>query len=417
MEAEMELMYVFYNENYIVIPFLQYNSSFFRYILQSGTAVWNPCGRFFRIEDSIFSRCMIQLILGNTIHIKIEENTSGSVEIYNFLHRPWFTGNGSVPVKSSAEIPNKTDQINSALSMKKIQRPDDYTCLIESKIPPDHFSAEWQQKLEVELHSRKYSTQTVKAYIFYNRKFCRTVKKGPADILPGDISLFLSILDTVENLSSSSMNLAISALNFFYINVLKKDIIHEHHRPRNDKRLPSVLSYEEVRDLLSTERNPKHRLLLMLAYSSGLRVSEVVKIRREQIDVNRRVIFIRAGKGRKDRYTVLSERAAAFLNEYFNLFAIDEWVFPGVSNKFPISIRTAQRIFEKSLKNAGIYKLASIHSLRHSFATHLLENGTDIKYIQALLGHSSVRTTERYTHVARKDLLKIQSPLDVIINS
>jgi site-specific recombinase XerD len=143
-----------------------------------------------------------------------------------------------------------------------------------------------------------------------------------------------------------------------------------------------------------------------------LRVSEVVALRREHIDVARKTVFIRSGKGRKDRYTLLSGRAASFLMDYFNVTKVDSWIFPGAENSRHLSIRSAQRIFEKALKNACIGKSVSIHSLRHSFATHLLENGTDIKYIKELLGHVSIRTTERYLHVARRNVLGIQSPLD-----
>jgi site-specific recombinase XerD len=208
------------------------------------------------------------------------------------------------------------------------------------------------------------------------------------------------------------MNLAISAIKFFYGEVLKKDIANEQRRPRQDKRLPAVLSRPEIDRILELEQNPKHRLLLMLTYSSGLRVSEVVALRKEHIDTARQALFVRSGKGRKDRYTLLSGRAARFIAEYCALYRIETWLFPGQSAGRHLSIRSAQNIFDKAVEKAGIGKEISIHSLRHTFATHLLENGTDIRYIQTLLGHSSLRTTERYTHVARRGVLRIQSPLD-----
>jgi site-specific recombinase XerD len=209
------------------------------------------------------------------------------------------------------------------------------------------------------------------------------------------------------------MNLAISAFKFFYSQVLKKNIAQEQHRPRQDKRLPAVLAKSEVKLLLDREKNPKHRLLLMLAYSSGLRVSEVIALKREHIDLNRKTVLIHLGKGRKDRYTLLSDRAAAFIKDYCALYAIDSWLFPGQGASPHLTVRSAQSIFDKALVKAGIQKHGlSIHSLRHTFATHLMENGTDIKYIQTLLGHASLRTTERYTHIARRDVLRIQSPLD-----
>jgi site-specific recombinase XerD len=208
------------------------------------------------------------------------------------------------------------------------------------------------------------------------------------------------------------MNLAISSIGFFYRNVLKNDCLHEQRRPRQDKRLPSILAKQEIGQLFDAVKNPKHRLLLMLAYSSGLRVSEVVALKREQIDLTRKTVFVRGGKGRKDRYTMLSEVASENLREYYKLFAIENWIFPGFPADCHLSIRSAQKIFDKALEKAGIEKNASIHSLRHSFATHLMETGTEVRYIQSLLGHASVKTTERYTHVAKRNVLRVQSPLD-----
>jgi site-specific recombinase XerD len=153
-----------------------------------------------------------------------------------------------------------------------------------------------------------------------------------------------------------------------------------------------------------------------LAYSSGLRVSEVTALKKEDIDLSRKTIFIRSGKGRKDRFTLLSDRAALFIKEYCLLYSIEGWLFPGQPASQHLSIRSAQSIFDKAMQKAGISKNASIHSLRHSFATHLLEGGTKVRYIQELLGHVSIRTTGRYTHVARRSVLRIHSPLDNLLD-
>lgn len=159
----------------------------------------------------------------------------------------------------------------------------------------------------------------------------------------------------------------------------------------------------------------KHRLLLMLVYSSGLRVSEVVALKREHIDLVRRVIHVKLGKGRKDLFTILSEKAADFITQYCVINNIQDWLFPGQQPTRHLTIRSAQHIFDNAVQRAEISKNISIHSLRHTFATHLLESGTDIRYIQSLLGHSSLHTTERYTHIARRNVLNIQSPLDDIL--
>jgi site-specific recombinase XerD len=193
---------------------------------------------------------------------------------------------------------------------------------------------------------------------------------------------------------------------------LKKPIVHERRRPSQDKRLPQILSRQEIRRLLDNEKNLKHRLLLALVYSSGPRVSEAVVLKKENIDFGGKTLFISIAKGRKDRYTLLSDRAAALAKAYRARYQIKGWLFPGGNGHEHLSIRTAQQIFATALRKAGIEKPATIHSLRHRFATHLLENGTDIKYIQAPLGHSSLKTTERYTRIARSAALKIQSPLD-----
>jgi len=152
----------------------------------------------------------------------------------------------------------------------------------------------------------------------------------------------------------------------------------------------------------------------VLVYSAGLRVSEAVALKKEHIDLSRKVIYVRYGKGRKDRCTLLSEKVALLMTEYCALYNIENWLFPGQSAARHLSIRSAQYIFDKAARKAGIEKEASIHSLRHTFATHLLEGGTDIRYIQTLLGHANLRTTERYTHVARRNVLSLQSPLDTI---
>jgi site-specific recombinase XerD len=213
------------------------------------------------------------------------------------------------------------------------------------------------------------------------------------------------------------MNLSISALKFFYRQVLKLNTEWEPRRPRQDKRLPVVLSRQEIRTIMETETNEKHRLLLMMVYSSGLRVSEVVKLQRSSIDFTRKAINIVSAKGRKDRYTLLADHLIPYLKAYLGKNPANPWLFPGSLPQNHLSIRSAQSICTHAFKKAGIQKDASIHSLRHSFATHLLENGTDIRYIQELLGHVSLRTTERYTHVARRATLKITSPFDTLNRS
>jgi len=282
------------------------------------------------------------------------------------------------------------------------------------KMLPEKLSAYWRDKLEIELRARKYSKQTRTAYVYYNKLLCRVLQKTPEEIRAEDLSEFLALVEKDREYSASAINLAISAVKFFFRHVLKNESISEQQRPRKDRRLPVVLSKEEIVKIFNMEKNPKHKLLLMLIYSSGLRVSEVVALKKEHIDLSRQVIYIRQGKGRKDRSTMLSQRAAQYLTEYYEFFGIDKWIFPGQDAKKHLTIRSAQNIFNKAVVKGGIEKNISIHGLRHTFATHLLESGTDIRYIQTLLGHANLRTTERYTHVAKRDVLNIKSPLDSI---
>jgi site-specific recombinase XerD len=210
------------------------------------------------------------------------------------------------------------------------------------------------------------------------------------------------------------LNIAINALKFYYGETLKQNFVCEIKRPKKDKKLPVVLSGEEIAGLVLSVANVKHKSLLMLTYSAGMRVGEVVRLKTEDIDFQRKLIHIRDVKGRKDRYTILSDRGSATLKEYLRDYKPDNWLFAGANPKKRITIRTAQAIFEHARENAGIQKEVSIHSLRHSFATHLLENGVDLRYIQELLGHKNSKTTEIYTHVSNKDLSKIKSPLDTL---
>lgn len=197
--------------------------------------------------------------------------------------------------------------------------------------------------------------------------------------------------------------------------MLKKKFVYEVKRPRKDKKLPVVLSKEDIAKILSSVDNIKHKAILMLVYSAGLRVGEVVKLKPDDIDSKRMLIHIKGAKGRKDRYTLLSETALEMLRKYWRDYKPDKWLFEGSRDGRYLSTRTVQAIFEHARERAGAKKDVTVHSLRHSFATHLLEGVTDLRYIQELLGHASSKTTEIYTHVSSKSLGKIKNPLDTLI--
>ena len=368
------------------VPYIRYGKYQFSKLLDQG-GVWDQAGNQFIFE----------------LNKNVEEFSRKSA------------GKPCVLVDVNSSVPVRVFGLS---LWEDIQKEDIITDKTPYNVPHTeksrYFPENWQIKLEAELRSRKYSKRTIGCYLYYNQLLCRTLQKSPEQILPEDCKQFLAIIEKDKEYSASSMNLAISAIKFFYTNILKKNIISEKTRPIHDKKLPMVLDKAEIAKILSLEKNIKHRLLLMLVYSSGLRVSEVVSIKKEHIDLSRKVLYIKLGKGRKDRYTILSEKAAHLLKEYIVLHDIQNWLFPGQHPTRHLSIRSAQYIFDNAVHAAQIQKKVSIHSLRHTFATHLLENGTDIRYIQSLLGHASLRATERYTHVARRSILNIKSPLDTI---
>jgi site-specific recombinase XerD len=416
----VERVYVFYESGRIRVPLFGRYEELHRRFRNAGLGLWDDAGCQYLVglpgrerpakESGADTGLAFRHIFCDLPYIEVWKDSSRPVLVNGFFGRPWpYRGTGFPAPAGAPRLPLPAQGNRPSPAM------NDASCLAESLKAPDLFSGVWRDKLETELRSRKYSPKTIRSYIHYNRALCRTLRKKPEDIGAEDIKGYLACLDKTRDLSSSSMNLAISAFKFFYGAVLKKNIAREQHRPRLDKRLPSILARPDINILLDHEKNPKHRLLLMLAYSSGLRVGEVVALRRSHIDLDRKTVLIQAGKGRKDRYTLLSDRAALFIRDYCALRGIaqEDWLFPGQDRSRHLSVRSAQNIFNKALGNGGIRKPGlSIHSLRHAFATHLMESGTDIKYIQELLGHASLRTTERYTHVARREVLRIQSPLD-----
>jgi site-specific recombinase XerD len=224
----------------------------------------------------------------------------------------------------------------------------------------------------------------------------------------------LSLLD--RGFSFSYVSQALSAMKLVHQQVLRCDSpVARIPRPRGGKHLPTVLSRGEVRRLLDRLRYPKHRAIVLLLYAAGLRVGEAVRLRVEDIDSDRRVIHIRNGKGRKDRVVMLAAVALEELRRYWRFERPNRWLFPGERRDRHLHPRTVQRAVAKAAREAGIRKKVTPHTLRHSFATHLLEEGTDLRYIQRLLGHKKSTTTEIYTHVADRDLARVRSPADRLL--
>lgn len=266
----------------------------------------------------------------------------------------------------------------------------------------------------IKLELKRYSYNTAKTYISLFEKFINRFYEIPVNHLNEiEIRQYLKELHDLE-LSNSYLNQMVNSIKFYFEIVMDMPSrMYTIERPRKETRLPKVLSVEEIKLLIENTNNIKHKCIVSLLYSAGLRRSELLNLKVNDIDSKRMLIFIGSAKGNKDRYTLLSEVTLADLRDYFKQWRPKEYLFEGIKgNKY--SPTSVANIVNKAALKARIRKRVTPHMLRHSFATHLLENNTDLRYIQTLLGHSSSTTTEIYTQVATKNLQNIKSPLDYI---
>ena len=270
-------------------------------------------------------------------------------------------------------------------------------------------------RMKMDLELKNYSPKTIACYLNCMVDFVRHYGRSPDEMGEKEIRGYLHYLIKNKKLSQSSINQAYSAMKFFYERTMGREWnAIKIPRVKSQKRLPVVLAREEVQSILRSTGNLKHRVILTTIYSGGLRAGEATHLKVCDIDSSRMMIHVRGGKGNKDRYTLLAERTLDILRKYWKAYRPSSWLFPGRDPNKPISVSSIQRVFKVSLCRAGIKKNASLHSLRHSFATHLLESGTDLYYIQRFLGHRSAKTTCIYLHITGKHLGKIKSPLDLL---
>jgi integrase/recombinase XerD len=266
---------------------------------------------------------------------------------------------------------------------------------------------EFLQRLETEIKISKFSPYTLRNYLNFNKQLFKQSNKQPEQIEQQDIKNFLA--DKMSDKSSVSTILFLSSIRFSFTNLLGKDPTIGVKRPKSEKKIPEVLSKEEVLRLFDSAQTKKSRLIIEMLYSSGLRVSELVNLKPNDLDFNENIGWVRGGKGKKDRMIILSKRLSKNLKKFIEKTKDWNYIF---SKDKPLTTRNIQKIVQKVSFRAGIKKSTHPHTLRHSYATHLLENGTDIRKIQILLGHSSLSTTERYTHVSSSELKKVSSPFD-----
>lgn len=269
------------------------------------------------------------------------------------------------------------------------------------------------KKLNTEAKLRGFSPQTIKMYLFYNQKLLDYTKKEPVDITEDDIKDFLGSKLSDHSLSNATIALIKAALKFFYTEILGRNI-SQIKTPKRSQKLPVVLSQTEIKNLLDKTENIKHRLIIELLYSTGLRLSECINLKYSDLDINDGIGWVRLGKGSKDRIFIISEVFKKDLLYYKEKIGSDGKGFIFLVNGKKMTYRGIQHAIKVSAERAGIEKPVHVHTLRHSFATHLLENGVDIRKIQKLLGHSNLQTTQIYTQVSSEEIKKIRSPLDML---
>lgn len=266
-------------------------------------------------------------------------------------------------------------------------------------------------QLQTELKLRGFSKNTIESYLIQNRLFLEYIKKQPNEVTEQDIKNYFANL-TDKNLTNKTVALKLSALRFFYDEILNKKIVNL-KPPKISKKIPEVLNKEEIKKLIESSPTQKSKLIIKLLYSTGLRVSELVNLKLKDINLKTKEAWVRKGKGSKDRFFQIPEKLIDDLKKHILTLKENEvYLFPG-KNK-TLTTRNIQKILLKAAEKAEINKRVTPHKLRHSFATHLLESGVDIRYIQSLLGHSDLSTTQIYTHVSNEQLKKIKSPLDTL---
>lgn len=273
----------------------------------------------------------------------------------------------------------------------------------------------FRDMMERDLQIRGFSPCTQQCYLGRVREFVRYFMRPPDRLAIDEINRYQHHLTRERKVSWAVFNQSVAALRFFYGTTLQKDWdIKRIPYQKTGRKLPIVLSQQEVKTLLETPRNIKHRAILMTTYAGGLRVSEVVGLRVTDVDSQRMTLRVEQGKGRKDRYVMLSAKLLGVLREYWKAVRPQQWLFPGQIPEQHLTRSAVERIFYQARDAAGIAKKVSVHCLRHCFATHLLESGVNIRKIQCLLGHRSLQSTQIYTYIARDYLDNTPSPLDIL---
>ncbi|MBK9105210.1 MAG: tyrosine-type recombinase/integrase [Saprospiraceae bacterium] len=346
------------------------------------------------------------------IRLEFQYDTTIIAEIKAIRGRVWS------PMHKSWYVPDTGDN-RRRFGISDFEMPPN---LVNEAIPVVQYQSVCQSlmdRMREKIILKALSPHTLKSYMNHIKVYLAEIGKtvNPMDMTKADIERYLLKRHEQNPSSESNRNSHINAIKFLYEHVLGRErMLFYLTRPEKPQQLPKVLGEHELERMFRSVPNLKHKTILLTAFSCGLRVSEVTRLRVRDIDMERLQVFIERSKGKKDRYVMLSPVLKDVLSRYISIYKRSpaDYLFEGQEPGTPYGTRSAQIIFNRAVKAAGIQKDVTFHALRHSFATHLLEKGVDIKYIKDLLGHFDIKTTERYLHVAREKLVVIQSPLDYL---
>ncbi|MDQ3191575.1 MAG: site-specific integrase [Bacteroidota bacterium] len=339
--------------------------------------------------------------------------------LWSQSNKCWYIPNSSENLKKIFCVFKGKALIDSTLFFRKPQNKTTIASQIAKPIELAELTEEKKQKIEkfiLWMRSKRYSESTINTYSGSLSTFLRYfADKEIKDIDNEDLVHFDNHYILANNYSASYQNQFVNGIKLFFKKIAGSVIdIKIIHRPKRAKQLPNVLSKEEVKAILNSLKNIKHKALLSLIYSCGLRSGEALRLKPENVDSKRNILIIKNSKGKKDRIVPLSEKIIVLLREYYIIYKPQIYLFEGAKAGAMYDERSLQQVLKKSLTKAGIKKPVTLHWLRHSYATHLLENGTNLRYIQEILGHSHSKTTEIYTHVSTKSIQKIISPFDYL---
>ena len=395
-------------------------------------AIWNKKFKSWSVIYNLENLKKIQNTLGEIAHLDFSEAEKSLLKRYprnitlrNPLYRTRYMGlsgtskqskspnqSKSMEIKANSFNSPETDKIHENktpghfdLNITKMKKNESMkSCGIEKEI----------EEFESYMKQKRYSASTVNSYLSSVRQFFNYFDRPSVEVKNSDISEFVSHI-VEKGYSGSFQNQIVSGIKLFFSRIHNQDIISGLiERPRREHKLPNVLSKVEIKNILSAQGNLKHRSMLSLIYACGLRRSELINLKPADIDSNRGLLIIRQAKGNRDRIVPLPGKILANLREYYLAYRPATWLFEGLSGNRQYSATSLAKVLKTAVTKAGINKPVSLHWLRHSYATHLLEQGTDLRIIQEILGHKSSKTTEIYTHVSTQSLQQIKSPIEDI---